>query len=538
MLSSQQGVSRKVICTSDLIRKKHFRNLRTKLKGARLLRDNDKPFLIAKTVSSLSSVSTGIDVTKIPSYLVGVYGKHVEVLLKQLLLKKYTTICGELMYAIGSGKDVEVALPHEWISAIDRSGFNVNYLGSKIKLYKYSFFCLFKGLVKVLRLLMRYNSFCSVTKKPYVVFLELSKNNLPLQNVKKRYDVISWYQKKFLNNHNKGGMDIWAVIPSAKRHTIEPGICVTSELLPKYDNLLKLTLYASRMFVIFMPALLGILRGRWWYGPLYEESVQLNYVTKCNNKQLANEYLFHNSGWFYKPLWTYDVESRGSKITLYYYSTNIENMEFNGYKTVTYGLDLMRWKSIYVWDKEQKDYLKKDNNKAKYNVVGTLDFVDGAVLPDINRDKFNIAIFDITPVRLSSCVNLGYALPPYYSEWLVLRFYSHIIRVMADNNICLLLKQKRDVDHSFVRSGFIKKQNIIIGESFKVVEPNVSASRLVESVDAVISLPFTATSIIGKNNGIPTIYYDPSGTILKEKHHDVPVLKNVSELFAWKLSVT
>jgi polysaccharide biosynthesis PFTS motif protein len=518
-----------------VIKKRYIRRLRGRLKGAKLLRNNKNPFLVAKVISNLSSVSLNIDTKKIPHYLVGNHANHAEALLRQILLKKYERMCSELMYSIGTGENVRIALPYEWISVIEQHGFNVSHFGSKIKLFKYSFFCLFKGVRQLLQVLAGYNSYRSVIEKTYVVFLELYKTNLPLHNFEKKYDIISWYKNYILNHKNIA--EIWAVAPLEKKRVISPNICVTKGIFPKYGSLIKLIIFVCRVTATFILALFGILRGRWWYGFLYEESILLSYVTLCNDDKLAKEYLFHNSSWFYKPLWTYDVELRGASVSLYYYSTNIEAIEFGNYKTVNYGIDVMRWNKVLVWDRQQKEYLKKFNNKAEYQIVGTIDFSDGAALPDINYKKFNIAVFDVTPTRVSFYTSLGYALAPYYSKELVTLFYLHIINVMTGDNINLLLKHKRNVDANFIATSFIKKQKLITKESFKIIESDISASRLVENVDAIISLPYTATSIIGKNIGKPAIYYDPSGTILKTEHHGIPVLKSIDELAAWKQSI-
>ena len=50
--------------------------------------------------------------------------------------------------------------------------------------------------------------------------------------------------------------------------------------------------------------------GRWWYGYLYRESISLHYTSLISNDSLAEDYYFHNSGWFFKPLWTYEVEKK------------------------------------------------------------------------------------------------------------------------------------------------------------------------------------------------------------------------------------
>ena len=50
-------------------------------------------------------------------------------------------------------------------------------------------------------------------------------------------------------------------------------------------------------------------------------------------------------------------------------------------------------------------------------------------------------------------------------------------------------------------------------------------------------MPFTATAIIGKELGIPSIYYDASGVLEQTIHHGIPVLKNKDELNRWYVSL-
>ena len=46
-------------------------------------------------------------------------------------------------------------------------------------------------------------------------------------------------------------------------------------------------------------------------------------------------------------------------------------------------------------------------------------------------------------------------------------------------------------------------------------------------------MPFTSTAIIGKNNGLPSIYYDASGKLQVKESHEILVLKSKDELRAW-----
>ena len=74
-------------------------------------------------------------------------------------------------------------------------------------------------------------------------------------------------------------------------------------------------------------------------------------------------------------MWAYEAEKRGSTVSIYYYSTNIENFKFNNYKEKeAYGLNIMTWNRIIVWDQQQEEYLKQFCPNATYIKIGSIDF--------------------------------------------------------------------------------------------------------------------------------------------------------------------
>ena len=85
--------------------------------------------------------------------------------------------------------------------------------------------------------------------------------------------------------------------------------------------------------------------------------------------------------------------------------------------------------------------------------------------------------------------------------------------IFNNNKIDLLWKQKRIVGREFTSNGFLKKRDRIINQFFETIDSSVSARRLIEECDAIISMPFTSTAIIGKELGKPSIFYDASASI-------------------------
>ena len=64
------------------------------------------------------------------------------------------------------------------------------------------------------------------------------------------------------------------------------------------------------------------------------------------------------------------------------------------------------------------------------------------------------------------------------------------------------------------------------------IESSVSAIKVIDMADMVISSPFTSTALYGSMRNKPTFYYDPTGWIQKDDPaaHGIPVIVGITEL--------
>jgi polysaccharide biosynthesis PFTS motif protein len=505
--------------------------MRAQLRGARKLRNENSHFFVEKVISELTNVHLGINKKDFPKSLVGAHADKGEVLLRQIFLQGYAKLCAVIMQLIVSKSPIKYPLPKSWLKHISDNGISTSLFIGKVYLLLSSLKRIIYGSAKFCVLLVQkrnpINPDC-----PYVLFLGLQQNNLPNSNRKKSYDIISWYNESILKNLHV--RKVWVQAKVKDDYSLPTSIIVSRFVFPRMDNVKGYFQFLFKGISALIVAVFGVLRGKWWYGFLYPEAINLHYVNTLKSVHLAEEYFFNNSNWYYKPLWTYEAEKKGSTVSLYYYSTNMEKFNYDTFERAdTYGLNIMKWKHIIVWDQQQADYLKKFCPEAHYKIVGIIDFSDSDKLFHIPTHGFNIAIFDVTPTRPVCYTGLGWAIAPYYSEELSLQFFMDIKTLLNDNNINLLWKQKRIVGRRFISNSFIKKRVHIINKLFVTIGPEVSAKRLIDKCDAVISMPFTSTSIIGKELGKPSIFYDASSSIKKDESHGIPVLKNKDGLENW-----
>ena len=54
-----------------------------------------------------------------------------------------------------------------------------------------------------------------------------------------------------------------------------------------------------------------------------------------------------------------------------------------------------------------------------------------------------------------------------------------------------------------------------------------------EASDAVISMPFSSTSVIAKFKDVPCIFYDASGSVRNQSSHGIPLLRSKKALKEW-----
>ena len=67
------------------------------------------------------------------------------------------------------------------------------------------------------------------------------------------------------------------------------------------------------------------------------------------------------------------------------------------------------------------------------------------------------------------------------------------------------------------------------------MDPGISAYRVIQAADAVVSMPFTSTALLAREIGKPTAYYDPSGILQPNDPaaHGILVIQDYKKLVEW-----
>lgn len=305
--------------------------------------------------------------------------------------------------------------------------------------------------------------------------------------------------------------------------------------IPRLSRIGALIRFALWGFTATVVATFDYFRRRWGHAVMLNEAATGAVARFQGEHKLAREYLFHNSGWIYRPLWTYDAEARGSKVTFYFYSTNCESFKTaDGYPVQANSWQVMTWPCYLVWDEYQADFARRAvGANANIDVVGQIWFASSArELPSL--PVASVAVFDVQPHRASRYRMLGEPLEYYTPETANQLLLDAHLAICAAGGV-MVLKRKRDIG-TLVHpryAGVLARLNG--SDRFVAVDPDISAIRVIEKCAAVISMPFSSTALIARDLGKPSIYYDPHGVVQRDDRaaHGIPVVIGSDELRQW-----
>ena len=316
-----------------IIKRIHRARLRRIMRGYRLLKQSEHLDRIAAVKQALTESSLRLSKQQFSPVVMGCGSVFGEIVVRQYLLVRIggLNLNRALLLALGKKHGrVVFPLPSEWREILMRHGFDVAHFRSALLWQLYVCVFLLSGIAKIGKI-----AFAGVTfgkssvcnKKNYAYFADLGPGNLPKEkNGNQSHDVISWYLQRLGKNS-----DIEAILHNASNSldTEANGIEILSKRgpLPALMGWVSIIKYVVWGLGAIIFAIFDCLRGRWWHSLLLNEIALVGQVRILPDDSLAQEYLFNNSGWIYRPLWTYEADQRGSEITFYFYSTNCDNFK-------------------------------------------------------------------------------------------------------------------------------------------------------------------------------------------------------------------
>ena len=439
----------------------------------------------------------------------------------------------------GINSSIPCIVPKEWRRVVKKHGFDVNSSKSYLYWNIFLFFIFLFGVFEIFSLI--YKSIINLfnkneSNKNYIYFNALEKSNLPNHDVQQNhYDIISWYNSYYKNSkkfeliiHNVS--DIKLLNIGSKR------VIYNKLPFPLLNSLSTLFRYIFWGIKASFLAFIDIFRGRWWHALLLSQAAELQIVKLSNPDLLAQEYLFHNSNFALRPMWTYQAEKYGSKIIFYFYSINQRTFtKSDGFipKAPRFFKSAI-WPHYLAWDKHHADFIKKSTtNNPIVDITEPIPFNNSLIdLPYLPNKS--IAVFDIQPYRNVFYKTLLFELD-YYIPFTVNLFINELYEVINELRGTLAFKQKRDIGRAAHHKYINNIKNYKNKENFIFINTKTSAFDLIKNTKATISMPFTSTAHLAKSIGKPSIYFDPSKKINKNdlSLHDIEIIYDKSNLKNW-----
>lgn len=446
-----------------------------------------------------------------------------------------------VLFAVGSREPLVFPLPCAWRAAIEAYGLRVDHRRSA---GLWAGFMLVAWLLSVRRLVAviwrAWRTRSEARGGPHAAFFDaLSASCLPAPGTDGRsFDILTWYAR--WAGRSVDVRRLTHTVSGANSQSVD-GIAVSTVAgpLPAPDTVGAWVRYLGWSLAAFIVSAGALVRGRWWNALMLGQGAEAALV-RCAPHGSAREYLFHNSGWLYRPLWTYEAERAGARILLYFYSANVETFKRPwGAALQANTWNLATWPHYLVWDQSQEAFVRRHvPGTPVVDVVGPIWFQSSpAAMPQLSAGA--IAVFDVQPVRASARVLLT-AQRVYYQPDVSRRFFDDVRAVLAAQQRPLVFKRKRRTDERFLHGSYRRLMVEVAQDSVVVeVEPAIAGWRVVESSAAVISMPFTSTALVAVAQGKPAVYYSPeagSGTWLQADDpaaHGVPIVCGRDALRAW-----
>ncbi len=530
----------------DFLTRIKVRALRRVLRGYRVLKQSDRIWKVNAVHEELITTKCA-NVGGYSKTIFGVAVTNVELAVRQYLLMRLTglRLRKAILYAHGKpDSSVIYPLPPEWRRVLKQHGFSVANFRSAVCWNALVIFFIARGIWSIGQQLFRgireiYKLSFPILGR-YVFFSDLSPNNLPLAGHNgSSHDIISWYQQ--WEGRTKE-IDVYChTVKDSPWTTTQGGALITlRSAIPPLFNLATLLRYFSWGVAAGTIAIADFIRGRWWSALMLSEVSKAAVVRMLQSDRLASDYLFHNSGWIYRPLWTYDAEKKGSRIIFYFYSTNCEVFKLPGRDATRdfWGYKAMAWPYYLVWDEYQENFVRRmDCGHPRIDAVGPIRFTTSALnMPRLPLKT--VAVFDVQPFRGAFYKTLTLEFD-YYTPETANQFLVDIYEVLKDFDCSLALKRKREIGKQAHPAYMSLIKRIEGSLNFVHIDPSITATAIIQNCIAIVSAPFTSTAILGRESGKPSIYYDPRGLVQKgdPAAHGIQILSGQEELRCWIASV-
>jgi|GEM_PF-5019831 hypothetical protein len=509
----------------------HRAYLRGAIRGGQNLLRSERPFWVIELFLAVREITTSVSKfqTRVLEDLFSI--SCIENRIRQITTRNDGEICYEFMNNRASGRSISLPFPTELLGYLEGEGVSVNWRESRRKLRRLSRMKI-REAIGIFAILIFQVGITRVSGQRTTVFLNVTTKNTFCDDPSRSYSFFGWYRKEFGNNDqsiNYVGVNTWGRIRNAS------GLIQCRFPYPPCPDLRRRLLFSLRSIQAIARAVASSLTGRAESGLLLRDEIEATYLEVVPNVMLPRRYVLDMGDWYQKPLWLETAERRGAEPIVFHYSSLMPVM-LHKFPPVPYRYPLPNWRHHVVWTEEAKQLLRHRYKNAQLTMVPYIDYSDSPIAMPERTSDFQVAVFDVPPVRRASSVGLG--IPPeaiYYTPDNVLKFSAAIGECAARfPDVTFFFKRKRKVSLERVSQATARQlDEIFQNDRILLLDEDISATRVIEQSDAVISMPFASPGIVGDRLGKPSVFFDPTGLVKWDESSSAPVLGCFEDVCRW-----
>lgn len=223
---------------------------------------------------------------------------------------------------------------------------------------------------------------------------------------------------------------------------------------------------------------------------------------------------------------------KGKRFMLWY-SVNSIPVEYRKPRAGVWTLDkdvykFMKVDCHWVWNLDHKTYLSTLTN-SKIEVKGSMVFYSNNKF--FKGKNLDIVVFDVTPTTGVFSNNTIYHFDLLSQFILNILEVSHSVSLFNNKPLKVSLKPKR-INSKHHDSRYLQLlSRLEHNRQIEILDATCNLYNVILSSKLIISYPFTAPAVIGKELQVPSIYYLPEDLLLTDKKvHGIPFFQNINAL--------
>jgi polysaccharide biosynthesis PFTS motif protein len=522
----------------NLIRS-HISKFRLRYRGFLILKDQNK-FSLWRNLKEQFLIISPIGNNKVfYKFIFGVSFEHAELIIHQFCVDIFLPnwLGGEILENLAGPRKSKITmpLPFFWVKVLEKNNFAVNKFILRLRFVIFVFRKFIQNIRFIFSVILQ-----SIKMKgemtnnlKSIFFCDLTPKNFP-SNLKSDYnfDIFSWYFNSIIFEKNVNFMFHNVLEKEGffyRNVEIKYNAFPFNFIIDPY-TLLK---FVNWSFFSIILCVYDLLCGKWHHALILGEAAKNKVVELKKSNELSSSYFFPYSSQCYRPIWTYALSMKGIEVISYFYSTFEQPIVKGLINSQKFEFYLYNWPISLVWNEKQSQLLRL-NSKFSINDVIVGPIYDTDALGSVPKNKnFTIAVFDIQAHKKK--YHFGVSTLTDYFEFnnnVDLNFLKDIISISEGFNISILHKVKRNIGKRSLES-YSKYLNLLSANPcYYSIESSISAIKVIDSADLIISAPFTSTAVYGLMRNKPSFYYDPSGWIQKDDpaSHGVPIIIGSADL--------